>query len=474
MTNNGNGNDIIMNIIRMSKIQVADSTFIGYMKPIHSSLDARSYQELLKTEHPSSAHVPYCWMIAVGEENGGTAEYDVGFEEDGEPMDSVGPVLLQELQKSAFSRKQSYVLAVVRYFGTRLLGVTCGRLPQCYRSIAALTLHRYFDNDRALHWDFTGEKLSTSLYGLGAGDCEVILDVLKDVSNDVLSERSHPDQWVKEMIQELEFGGFRGNQNEELPRLQNLQADISNGIIPCYRYPGNYRGDEWQTFQWSTLSYKVKKAVEKNLGPFSGQEMNHCVTNYYRDGKDYIGHHSDKDLDLDKEGVIVSVSLGDERILELKRRDHPQDTFRVVLPHGSMLILGPWTNKLFTHSILPKEQSTRPRISLTFRTVLTFLDTHSGRLFGEGVSIQTLAELRILERKENLYFVTGFGTFVAFLLQISTKPNQKRIATGIISTGLFSLTFFSFRKLRLCYNKQKEEKDARAFFSNASVHGTKY
>jgi hypothetical protein len=115
---------------------------------------------------------------------------------------------------------------------------------------------------------------------------------------------------------------------------------------------------------------------------------------------DFIDHHSDKDLDLDKDGVIVSVSLGDERVLELKRRSEPKDTVRMVLPHGSMLVLGPNTNKLFTHSILRKKDSQSQRVSLTLRHVVTFLDIETGRLFGEGVSTSSLKDARELNRKK--------------------------------------------------------------------------
>ena len=48
--------------------------------------------------------------------------------------------------------------------------------------------------------------------------------------------------------------------------------------------------------------------------------FNHCVTNYYRPLTNYlIDHHSGKDLDLHKSGVIVSLSIGEELTLELKR-----------------------------------------------------------------------------------------------------------------------------------------------------------
>jgi hypothetical protein len=454
----------------LASINVADSLFIGFIEPIKSVSEAKLYQSSLKHEHPLAAHVPYSWILAGSSE----IDNDVGFEEDGEPVNSVGPMLFQESCAANKDGTHGFVLVIVRYFGNRLLGVSSGRLSQCYQSISKLTLHRYFNSGNALHEDYTTEPLGRSLYGLGAGDSEVILNILKDVKDENINVESKPERWIKGITDELEFGGFRSNLDEELPRLQNLQADLSSCLVPVYRYPGNYRGDEWTTYQWSPLSFKVKKAVEKNLAPLVEQQMNHCVCNYYRDGSDFIGHHSDKDLDLDREGVIVSVSLGDERILELKRRSQPQDTFRVLLPHGSMLVLGPFTNKLFTHSILTKEDASMPRASLTFRRVLTFLDLNSGRLFGEGVSTFSLCELRARMRCESISFLAGLGVVTSALFQAADKKGRQQIKTGIASTGLIAISYLSYRKARLYFCKRTEEKGARLFFSKTSVHGTKY
>jgi hypothetical protein len=157
--------------------------------------------------------------------------------------------------------------------------------------------------------------------------------------------------------------------------------------------------------------------------------MNHCVTNLYRDGRDDIGHHSDKDLDLYRDGVIVSVSFGSWRVMEVRDRTFPHDVARVDLPPGSMFVLGPYTNAGFTHAVLPlsspnnrdgggrhrgshvvsegggDETGTTTtsetsddvrcnveeggRISLTFRDVRTFLDVKTQRLFGQGVTTST-------------------------------------------------------------------------------------
>ena len=453
-------------------IKVADSEFIGFVKPIKSESEAKLYQTYLKEEYPLAAHVPFSWCCQ------GYGIDDAGFEEDEEPENSVGPILLKQLKTFTNTGKEDgmygFVVAIVRYFGDRLLGVTCGRLTQCYRSIASLTLHRHFNQGNVLHEDYTKQPLAQSLFGLGAGDTEIILNILKNVKDEHVHGDSEPKTWIEGIKGELEFGGFRGNQDEELPRLQNLQADISTGLVPTYRYPGNYRGDEWTTYQWSPLSIKVKAAVECNLAPLTEQHMNHCVCNYYRDGSDFIGHHSDKDLDLDKDGVIVSVSFGDERILELRRRSHPQDTFRVILPHSSMLVLGPFTNKLFTHSILTKEDASLPRISFTFRRVLTFLDLNSGRLYGEGVTTPSLIELRARLRIENFTYLGYLGVVLSALYQVANKESRQQIKSGITSTGLIALSYMSYKKASLYLCKRKEEHEARQSFSKASVHGTKY
>mmetsp|Transcript_29007 Transcript_29007/g.69934 ORF Transcript_29007/g.69934 Transcript_29007/m.69934 type:complete len:284 (-) Transcript_29007:862-1713(-) len=74
--------------------------------------------------------------------------------------------------------------------------------------------------------------------------------------------------------------------------------------------------------------------------------MNHCVSNLYQNGVDRIDRHSDKDLDLNREDIIVSVSLGSSKVMEVRDRREPYAP-------GSMFVLGPYTNVRFTHTVLP-------------------------------------------------------------------------------------------------------------------------
>ena len=69
---------------------------------------------------------------------------------------------------------------IVRYFQKRLIGVTCGRLKSVYGRAARLTLHRHlYGTSKAYVERYTfGRNNERNLYGLGAGDTELILDVV--------------------------------------------------------------------------------------------------------------------------------------------------------------------------------------------------------------------------------------------------------------------------------------------------------
>jgi putative IMPACT (imprinted ancient) family translation regulator len=473
----------------IAELSVADSRFLGFCFNFSTIEEVEQCQRTLKEQYPTAAHIPIVYKFSSNNHNN-----KEGYDEDQEPSDSVGPGIMKEIIKKQQQQQQkklddngssgddehenknNLVVAVVRFWGDTLLGVTCGRLPQCYQSIARLVLHRYFyststtsSNNKIIMQPLELEILNNienSIYGLGAGDCELILNIVPDDNDDDLL-------LVDKVKMELNFEGFMGAAGEVLPRLQNLQADLTQNLIPIYRYPGNYSGDSWKTFEWSPTSLLIKKAVEDNL--LLPQTMNHCVTNYYRDGTDFIDHHSDKDLDLNRDGAIVSVSLGDERIFELKRRKDPKDITRIILPPRSMLVLGPITNKEFSHSILQNVDSSKIRISLTMREVKTFKDVNTNRLFGQGVRNKSLKQLRKRHLIENGALFSGFCTLSALMVsKIKINNAINNTSTCLIMTGIFATGTLSVRLLTNTWYRQQEEREARDFFSKSSMSGTKY
>merc|ERR1719499_1996799 len=95
--------------------------------------------------------------------------------------------------------------------------------------------------------------------------------------------------------------------------------------------------------------------VRHRIERLTGHAMNHCVLNLYRSGKDHIGFHSDKQLDIKTGTSIVSVSLGEERIMRLRKKGSKTDDQLVSLAPGSAIVIGPETNKRWMHGV-PKVQ----------------------------------------------------------------------------------------------------------------------
>jgi alkylated DNA repair dioxygenase AlkB len=117
---------------------------------------------------------------------------------------------------------------------------------------------------------------------------------------------------------------------------------------------------------YSKLVDKLKKKVEKR----TKHVMNYAQLNYYRDGQDYIGWHSDSEVK--KGDLIASISLGAERKFSLRHKDYktnkdiPKYNFK--LGNGSLLIMDYNTaNKYWKHSLPKMKNVSEGRINITFR-----------------------------------------------------------------------------------------------------------
>ena len=89
-----------------------------------------------------------------------------------------------------------------------------------------------------------------------------------------------------------------------------------------------------------------------------------AVLNYYRDGKDYIGYHADREVTPGSR--VVSVSLGAKRKFVLKHK-FKNIKYEYMLKDGDILILNESAIKThYLHSV-PKMANVGPRINITFR-----------------------------------------------------------------------------------------------------------
>lgn len=144
-------------------------------------------------------------------------------------------------------------------------------------------------------------------------------------------------------------------------------------------FPYRYSGVVQEPTSWSPIMAMLKDRVEVLVG----QSFNSCLANYYRNDKDSIGWHSDDEPVLGKQPIIASLSFGDVRVFELRKKPEPPDDrddyrfsqiIKMPLPHGSLLIMEGATQEDWQHRV-PKEYHDRQsRVNLTFRTIFPDLD----------------------------------------------------------------------------------------------------
>ena len=139
-----------------------------------------------------------------------------------------------------------------------------------------------------------------------------------------------------------------------LPRLVSWYEDKAN--------PGaNPNGKDWTP---SLLA--IKERVEEE----TGYKFNGVLLNLYRNGKDGVAWHSDREQNFGKNQVIASVTFGETRPFRLRhktRKDQPM--LELPLTHGTLLLMAGTTQTHWEHQIPKTAKDILPRINLTFRQV---------------------------------------------------------------------------------------------------------
>lgn len=94
-----------------------------------------------------------------------------------------------------------------------------------------------------------------------------------------------------------------------------------------------------------------------------------CLINLYRDGQDSNGWHSDDEKELGTNPIIASLSLGEERVFKLRKKEDHRITSKIPLAHGSLLLMKGRTQHTWQHQIPKTARKIQPRINLTFRII---------------------------------------------------------------------------------------------------------
>jgi alkylated DNA repair dioxygenase AlkB len=139
-------------------------------------------------------------------------------------------------------------------------------------------------------------------------------------------------------------------------------------LTAWYSDPGltySYSGVVHEGIPWTDQLKVVKQRVTNH----SGCNFNSMLCNWYRDGKDSIGFHTDAEPELGPNPVIASISLGATRQFIMKHRTSKEKLI-FNLPHGSLLVMGGTSQHHWVHGVPKAEEEVGGRINLTFRKII--------------------------------------------------------------------------------------------------------
>ncbi|MFC3033433.1 alpha-ketoglutarate-dependent dioxygenase AlkB family protein [Pseudoalteromonas fenneropenaei] len=111
------------------------------------------------------------------------------------------------------------------------------------------------------------------------------------------------------------------------------------------------------------------RAMRARLEHHYQRPFNALLLNYYRDGRDCMGWHSDDEQELGHQPVIASISLGAPRKFTIKHKFN-DEKHQLMLEHGSCLVMHGDSQHHYQHA-LPKQLKVQGgRINLTFRYII--------------------------------------------------------------------------------------------------------
>jgi len=121
-----------------------------------------------------------------------------------------------------------------------------------------------------------------------------------------------------------------------------------------------------ETLPWTSELKRIRELVE----PLAGITFNSVLLNYYRDGNDSVAWHSDKESIMGSQPVIASVSFGQVRSFDIRKKADHQEHYSVKLEHGSFLLMKSGLQEGWEHRIAKSSKPMKARINLTFRLVI--------------------------------------------------------------------------------------------------------
>ncbi len=123
-----------------------------------------------------------------------------------------------------------------------------------------------------------------------------------------------------------------------------------------------YSGFKHLSTPWPNWFRPILNKVSKECNV----RFNGCLLNYYRNGDDHMGWHSDKEKELRSHCPIASLSLGASRDFFFKNVER-KFKVQLKLKDGDLLIMKSGCQENWIHALPARKKVDKPRLNLTFR-----------------------------------------------------------------------------------------------------------
>lgn len=176
----------------------------------------------------------------------------------------------------------------------------------------------------------------------------------------VADARSWLDRLVAELPLHAEHYTMFGR-TVAAPRLVSWHGDPGAAYV--------YSGLRHEPAPWTPALADLRAVVEE----VTGLGFNAVLANYYRDGQDSMGWHSDAEPEVGPrpdDRWIASVSLGAVRRFALRHKRRKREGVTLELASGSLLVMRGTTQTHYRHALPKTAGVAEPRLNLTFRHIV--------------------------------------------------------------------------------------------------------
>lgn len=169
------------------------------------------------------------------------------------------------------------------------------------------------------------------------------------------------DRWLRELSQQIPWSQPQitiYGRSVAVPRLVAWYGDAE----ARYRYSGLLN----EPLPWTPLLADIRRQVQQEVR----HTLNGVLLNFYRDGQDAMGWHSDDERELGRLPLVVSLNLGAARRFDFRRKGGSRIEHSILLEHGSLLVMSGPTQHYWQHQIARSRKVSEPRLNLTFRQII--------------------------------------------------------------------------------------------------------